>query len=79
MTDYNKKTYRVDDVSWDASPRSTFKMRDENVSYIDYYYKVIYLDFLSPNQYFVLFEFGGRLRFNFILYFIFEFIPQSTY
>ncbi|CAH0581309.1 unnamed protein product [Chrysodeixis includens] len=39
MTDYNKKTYRVDDVSWDASPRSTFKMRDEQVSYMDYYYK----------------------------------------
>lgn len=39
MTDYNKKTYRVDDVSWQASPRSTFKMRDENVTYMDYYQK----------------------------------------
>ncbi|KAL0880899.1 hypothetical protein ABMA27_002071 [Loxostege sticticalis] len=39
MTDYNKKTYRIDDVSWDSSPRSTFKMKEENVSYMDYYYK----------------------------------------
>lgn len=40
MTDYNKKTYRVDDVSWKDSPLSTFKMRDENVTYMDYYKKV---------------------------------------
>ncbi|XP_053601023.1 piwi-like protein Siwi isoform X2 [Plodia interpunctella] len=39
MTDYNKKTYRVDDVSWEASPKSTFKMKDESVTYMDYYYK----------------------------------------
>lgn len=41
MTDYNKKTYRVDDVTFDESPKSTFRMKDQNVSYIDYYYKVI--------------------------------------
>lgn len=39
MTQYNRKTYRVDDVSWNESPRSTFKMRDESISYVDYYYK----------------------------------------
>ncbi|XP_063893516.1 piwi-like protein Siwi isoform X1 [Helicoverpa armigera] len=39
MTDYNKKTYRVDDVSWQASPKSTFKMRDENITYMEYYQK----------------------------------------
>lgn len=42
MTDYNKRTYRVDDVSWESSPRSTFKMKDETISYMDYYAKVIY-------------------------------------
>lgn len=40
MTDYNKRTYRVDDVAWNVSPKSTFKMRDENITYIEYYYKV---------------------------------------
>ncbi|XP_013179609.1 PREDICTED: protein aubergine-like [Papilio xuthus] len=39
MTDYNKKTYRVDDVCWDVTPNSTFRMRDGDISYIDYYYK----------------------------------------
>ncbi|CAH0714406.1 unnamed protein product, partial [Brenthis ino] len=39
MTDYNKKTYRVDDVTFDESPKSTFRMKDQNISYIDYYYK----------------------------------------
>ncbi|CAG9785688.1 unnamed protein product [Diatraea saccharalis] len=39
MTDYNKKTYRIDDISWDASPRSTFKMKEETITYMDYYYK----------------------------------------
>ncbi|XP_013193160.1 piwi-like protein Siwi [Amyelois transitella] len=39
MTDYNSRTYRVDDVSWEASPKSTFKMKDETITYMDYYLK----------------------------------------
>ncbi|XP_050672859.1 piwi-like protein Siwi [Leptidea sinapis] len=39
MTDYNKKTYKVDDVNWNVNPLSTFKMKDEDISYVDYYYK----------------------------------------
>lgn len=37
MTDYNKKTYRVDDVAWSETPKSTFRMKDQDVSYLDYY------------------------------------------
>lgn len=40
MTDYNKKTYRVDDVSWNETPNSTFKMKDGEITYVDYYQKV---------------------------------------
>lgn len=40
MTDYNKKTYSVDDVTWEETPESTFRMKDENISYVDYYKKV---------------------------------------
>lgn len=40
LTTYNNKTYRVDDVSWDVSPQATFKMRDEQICYMDYYQKV---------------------------------------
>ncbi|XP_052739671.1 piwi-like protein Siwi [Bicyclus anynana] len=39
MTDYNKKTYRIDDVSWNDSPLSTFRMKDQDVSYVEYYQK----------------------------------------
>ncbi|XP_022814819.1 piwi-like protein Siwi isoform X1 [Spodoptera litura] len=39
MTTYNRKTYKVDDVSWHATPKSTFNLRNEKISYIDYYKK----------------------------------------
>ncbi|XP_063362987.1 piwi-like protein Siwi [Cydia amplana] len=37
MTDYNRRTYRVDDVAWNESPSSTFQMKDQTISYMDYY------------------------------------------
>jgi aubergine-like protein len=47
MTGYNRKTYRVDDIKWDMSPKSTFKSSsdqgkgtektDEEVTYMEYY------------------------------------------
>lgn len=39
LTKYNNKTYRVDDIQYDVTPCSTFPMKGENVSYIDYYQK----------------------------------------
>ncbi|XP_049868005.1 piwi-like protein Siwi [Pectinophora gossypiella] len=50
MTDYNKRTYRVDDVHWQASPLSTFKMKDENVTYMDYYAKKYNIRIHDTNQ-----------------------------
>ncbi|NXE51879.1 PIWL1 protein, partial [Casuarius casuarius] len=38
LTKYNNKTYRVDDIDWDANPKCTFKKADgSEISYIDYY------------------------------------------
>lgn len=37
LTRYNNRTYRIDDIDWDASPKSTFIMNGRNVSYIEYY------------------------------------------
>lgn len=38
---YNNKTYRVDDIDWDQSPKSTFKKADgSEVSFLEYYQKV---------------------------------------
>lgn len=37
LTKYNNKTYRIDEITYDVTPMSTFKMRENDVSYIDYY------------------------------------------
>lgn len=37
LTDYNNKTYRVDDVDWDNNPESTFETKTGPKSYLQYY------------------------------------------
>lgn len=38
LTDYNNRTYRIDDILFDKSPRDTFESADgQQISYIDYY------------------------------------------
>uniref|UniRef100_A0A1I8PZG7 Uncharacterized protein n=2 Tax=Stomoxys calcitrans TaxID=35570 RepID=A0A1I8PZG7_STOCA len=37
LTDYNNKTYRVDDVDFQSSPSSKFSTRDGEISYVQYY------------------------------------------
>ena len=40
MTEYNNKTYRIDDIAWDTHPQNTFKQRDgTDITFIDYYKK----------------------------------------
>ena len=41
MTYYNKKTYRIDEVTFDVNPLSTFHLRkeDRDISYVEYYKK----------------------------------------
>lgn len=40
LTDYNNRTYHIDDVDWSSNPTSAFKKGDTQVSYIDYYAQV---------------------------------------
>jgi len=38
---YNNKTYRIDDIDWNQSPKSTFEKSDKSsISYCDYYKQV---------------------------------------
>ncbi|CRK90587.1 CLUMA_CG004289, isoform A [Clunio marinus] len=37
LTDYNNKTYKITDVDFNLSPRSTFQRKNEQVTYLDYY------------------------------------------
>uniref|UniRef100_A0A336MII6 CSON000428 protein n=1 Tax=Culicoides sonorensis TaxID=179676 RepID=A0A336MII6_CULSO len=38
LTNYNKRTYRIDDVHFEADPQSTFDIKDGKCSYYDYYH-----------------------------------------
>lgn len=40
LTDYNNKTYTIDDIQWNLNPSATFPCKGEDVSYINYYKKV---------------------------------------
>lgn len=40
LTAYNNKTYRIDDIEFDKSPKSTFDQKGTQVSLMDYYAKV---------------------------------------
>lgn len=51
LTDYNNRTYRVDDVDFNSSPSSTFDQKGQQVSYIDYYqqrYQLVIRDINQP-------------------------------
>ncbi|KFW03842.1 Piwi-like 1 [Eurypyga helias] len=38
LTKYNNRTYRIDDIDWDANPQCTFRKADgSEISYVDYY------------------------------------------
>lgn len=37
LTRYNNKTYRIDDIDFDANPLKTFHTKDREVSYVEYY------------------------------------------
>ena len=37
LTRYNNKTYRVDDVDWGSTPKTTFQSHGTEISFIEYY------------------------------------------
>jgi len=51
VTRYNNKSYRIDDIDWDASPKDTFtNSRGESMTYMDYYKNNYGLTIMDPNQ-----------------------------
>jgi len=40
LTDYNNKTYRVDDVDFSASPKSVFNWNGKAISFGSYFFQV---------------------------------------
>lgn len=51
LTDYNNHTYRIEDVDFDASPSSTFPIKNsERVSYQDYYWNKYKIQITNATQ-----------------------------
>ncbi|NXK82380.1 PIWL1 protein, partial [Amazona guildingii] len=51
LTKYNNKTYRVDDIDWDANPQCTFRKSDgSEISYVDYYKRQYNQEITDLNQ-----------------------------
>lgn len=50
LTDYNNKTYRINDIEFEKSPKETFSLKGENISFLDYYYKKYNLRIRDPDQ-----------------------------
>ena len=51
LTRYNNKSYIIDDIDFDSSPKSTFENeRGESVSYLDYYQNSYGIKILDANQ-----------------------------
>lgn len=40
VTAYNKKSYRIDEITYDVKPSDTFKLKGSDISFSEYY-KVI--------------------------------------
>ncbi|ALC39293.1 piwi [Drosophila busckii] len=50
LTDYNNKTYRVNEVDFSQSPRSTFHCKGQDVSFVDYYLQKYNIRIRDHNQ-----------------------------
>ncbi|XP_068560124.1 piwi-like protein 1 [Cebidichthys violaceus] len=50
LTKYNNKTYRIDDIAWDHTPKNTFTRGDKDISFKDYYKMQYNLDIADGNQ-----------------------------
>lgn len=51
LTRYNNKTYRIDDISWEMTPKDTFQSSSgESISFIDYYRKQYGREIRDTNQ-----------------------------
>lgn len=50
LTRYNNRTYRIDDIDWNATPKSTFFMNGQEISYIEYYKSHYNINITDQNQ-----------------------------
>lgn len=50
LTDYNNKTYKVDDIDFSSSAMTTFQRRGVDTNFVEYYKQRYNIDIRDPNQ-----------------------------
>lgn len=50
LTDYNNKTYRIDDIDWNQSPKDEFETKTGKESFISYYKRRYQIQVRDMNQ-----------------------------
>lgn len=60
LTDYNNKTYRINDVDFTQSPRATFSCKGRDVSFVEYYLTVSSSLEKAYEEYFNLYLYASR-------------------
>lgn len=50
LTDYNNKTYKIDDVLYNKSPSDTFETKNGTISFVDYYREKYGIRISNPTQ-----------------------------
>lgn len=61
-----KRTYRVDDVDFSMTPKSTFDWKGRSVSYMDYFKEQYAIQIKDPNQPMIIST--PKVNFEFITY-----------
>ncbi|NXJ77374.1 PIWL1 protein, partial [Trogon melanurus] len=61
LTKYNNRTYRIDDIDWDANPQCTFRKADgSEISFVDYYKRQYNQEIKDLNQPVLISQFRKR-------------------
>lgn len=50
ITKYNNRTYRLDDIDWTKSPLTTFKFKERDITFAEYYKKRYDIDIRDLRQ-----------------------------
>lgn len=69
LTDYNNKTYSVNDIDFAKTPKETFIFKNQEVSFIDYYYNVRLkrTRLYRTNNLFAIFSFSRNTIFGYVI------------
>lgn len=60
LTQYNNRTFKVDDIDFTTNPTMTFSMKGENITYIQYYQQKYNITIREPQQPMIIHKSKGR-------------------